>query len=40
MLGRIVELATEGGRVGVDRGFLTVTSATATGRSRLTISRR
>ncbi len=35
MLGRIVELATEGGRIGVDRGFLTVTSATATGKVAL-----
>ena len=30
-----VELATEGGHVGVDRGFLTVTSATATGKVAL-----
>lgn len=35
MLGRIVELATEGGRIGVDRGFLTVTSDTANGRVAL-----
>lgn len=32
MLGHIVELATEGGRLGVDRGFLTITSATSQGR--------
>lgn len=32
MLGRIVELATEGGRLGVDRGFLTITTDTARGK--------
>lgn len=32
MLGHIVELATDGGRLGVDRGFLTITSDTAQGR--------
>lgn len=32
MLGHIVELATEGGRLGVDRGFLTVTSEAGHGR--------
>jgi CRISPR-associated protein Cas1 len=32
MLGHIVELATEGGRLGVDRGFLTITSETGQGR--------
>ena len=32
MLGHIVELATDGGRLGVDRGFLTITSDTAKGR--------
>lgn len=35
MLGRIVELATEGGRIGVDRGFLTITSATSQGKVAL-----
>jgi CRISPR-associated protein Cas1 len=32
MLGRIVEMATDGGRMGVDRGFLTITSDAASGR--------
>ncbi|CAN5378484.1 type II CRISPR-associated endonuclease Cas1 [soil metagenome] len=32
MLGHIVELATEGGRLGVDRGFLTITSEAGQGR--------
>lgn len=32
MLGQIVELATDGGRLGVDRGFLTVTSEAGCGR--------
>jgi CRISPR-associated protein Cas1 len=32
MLGHIVELATDGGRLGVDRGFLTITSETGQGR--------
>ncbi len=32
MLGRIVELATDGGRLSVDRGFLTVTTDTGCGR--------
>ena len=32
MVGQIVELATEGGRIGLERGFLTVTSDTRTGR--------
>ena len=32
MLGHIVELATDGGRLGVDRGFLTITSEANTGR--------
>lgn len=32
MLGRIVELATDGGRMGVDRGFLTITNDNVSGR--------
>lgn len=32
MLGRIVELTTDGTRLGVDRGFLTITSETLSGR--------
>ncbi len=32
MVGQIVELATEGGRIGLERGFLTVTSDSRTGR--------
>ncbi len=35
MLGSIVELATDGGRLGVERGFLTVTSETMRGRIAL-----
>jgi CRISPR-associated protein Cas1 len=35
MLGRIVELATDGGRLGVERGFLTITSTTGCGRVAL-----
>ena len=35
MLGRIVELATEGGRIGLDRGFLTVTTAATVGKIAL-----
>jgi CRISPR-associated protein Cas1 len=35
MLGQIVELATDGGRLGVDRGFLTITSDTIHGRVAL-----
>jgi len=35
MLGRIVELATDGGRVGVERGFLTITSDDSRGRVAL-----
>lgn len=32
MVGQIVELASEGGRISLERGFLTVTSDTRTGR--------
>lgn len=35
MLGRIVDLATDGGRLGVERGFLTITSDARRGRVAL-----